>query len=329
MKKIIIILVLVMGWCNFIKAEEVKTSTGVVIEEYVPEVIIEGKWGTGPGEFGNQVDENFPGTGRVYKPKSLAADSKGNIYILDVTNNQIQKFDKNGKYLKSIPVESFIGEHWGWEVIYNSDGSHAIIEGKEKPEGDFKIFQKLITPKKIQGVNIVIDSQDNMHYYCIRKNNGKETGEVWRFKDDKLAERRETEKKGRFEVEEDYIIQKHKVTNNIGKIIIKFRDGRKIEKKIESHRNLDENEKFAVGNPFVIDNGKKILISRSIGKYEKNLPYAKEIETYMDIYNSKGNLISTIKGNSSGEFDGYGNRYSMAVDSKGIIVTKFERKLIK
>jgi formylmethanofuran dehydrogenase subunit E-like metal-binding protein len=40
-------------------------------------------------------------------PKSLVVDSKGNIFLLDTFNNRIQKFDKEGKYIASISVESY------------------------------------------------------------------------------------------------------------------------------------------------------------------------------------------------------------------------------
>ena len=43
-------------------------------------------------------DENL----QFYKPLDIEQDSKGNIYILDSGNNRIQKFDKDGNFIKSI-----------------------------------------------------------------------------------------------------------------------------------------------------------------------------------------------------------------------------------
>ena len=78
----------------------------VPIEEYVPKGIIEGKWGTGPGEFGtwgqfvNSEEES-------YQPSSIAIDNQGNIYILDLVNERIQKFDSNGRFLMKFSTDTF------------------------------------------------------------------------------------------------------------------------------------------------------------------------------------------------------------------------------
>ena len=41
------------------------------------------------------------GNGQFSKPRGIAADSKGNIYVADQGNNRVQKFDADGKYLTS------------------------------------------------------------------------------------------------------------------------------------------------------------------------------------------------------------------------------------
>ncbi|MEW6104568.1 MAG: hypothetical protein AB1630_12265 [bacterium] len=71
-------------------------------EEYVPRVIIEGRWGTEIGEFGLTAWEGEPEW-----PTSFVLNSKGEICILDHINNRIQIFSNSGKYLNSIPVESY------------------------------------------------------------------------------------------------------------------------------------------------------------------------------------------------------------------------------
>jgi hypothetical protein len=142
----------------------------VPIEEYVPKVIIEGKWGTGPGEFGYDGfnPEDFSPNSAVFgpddliHPRSLSVDSKGNIYILDVANNRIQKFNKNGKHLTDLKVDSWSG--------YELD-----------PEKGWWY--------KVRGINIVIDSKDNLYYYLKRTKDGKETGEVWQFRNDKMVKK--------------------------------------------------------------------------------------------------------------------------------------------
>jgi len=43
-------------------------------------------------------DENY----LLYRPVDVARDSEGNIYILEMGNTRIQKFDRNGTYIMTI-----------------------------------------------------------------------------------------------------------------------------------------------------------------------------------------------------------------------------------
>lgn len=191
---VIIIGVVVMSSISMFSEEkgkevyEVELSSGVVENEvYEERVVVRGRWGVGAGEFGiayayvsrneNLIEPIKPLQDPVY-PKSLAVDSRGNIYILDVVNNRIQKFSNDGRYILEIPVESFIG---------------AKVIKKEYKEFDEYKVEGLV---KTLGVNIVIDSQDNLYYYCVKQEYDKDKGimvakkgEVWMFKDDKLVKR--------------------------------------------------------------------------------------------------------------------------------------------
>jgi hypothetical protein len=180
MKKMILFAVSMLAVGN-LAAQKPSTAAGQVpIEEYVPKVIIEGKWGTGPGEFG--MASRFPlGYFEQYKPSSLAVDSKGNIYILDFVNNRIQKFDKTGKYLMGVPVEGMKGELAGY---CDEDTCY-----EEPPAPNQKIERKVMGQLNVQGINIVIDSKDNLYYYLKRVKDGKESGEVWQFRNDKLVKK--------------------------------------------------------------------------------------------------------------------------------------------
>lgn len=174
--------ILTLGWAVVQGQTSTDTATEQVqIEEYVPRVIIEGKWGTGPGEFGIYYDINEAEQfGIPYPtPNSIAVNSKGEIYILDLLNNRIQKFDSEGKYLLSISVFGLTNEK-GESSIMSSPYS-GLITGL-KTDTIFGLSDK---PVKIKGINIVIDSQDNLYYYLIRQKENK--GEVWQFKDDKLV----------------------------------------------------------------------------------------------------------------------------------------------
>jgi hypothetical protein len=182
--------------------DSIEISSEVPVYEYVPKVIIEGKWGRGPGEFGvawtyaHDVTLPESPSGSMSEPiypGSLAVDSKGDIYILDTVNNRIQKFDKEGKYLLSIEVESYAGNEqpiW-YGKVKREDGSEGldVVDSKDKQGNIIGVDRwfPFYWPITVQGINIVIDSKDNLYYYLKRIKDGKESGEVWEFNDDKLV----------------------------------------------------------------------------------------------------------------------------------------------
>ena len=165
---------------------ETISTDNVPIQEYVPKVIIEGKWGTGEKEFGRQGDFDYD-----LKPGSLAVDSVGNIYILDFVNNRIQKYSGEGKHVKDIQIDGLKGPIQCWAVKRYDEETKEIIwsvgSSSVKPNNVLDSdLQAYIWPPEIQGINIVIDPKDTLYYYLKRIKNGKETGEVWEFKGDKL-----------------------------------------------------------------------------------------------------------------------------------------------
>jgi len=190
MNRIIAGFVIMLLPCAALAQEASTAADQVPIEEYVPKVIIEGKWGTGPGEFGRQGDFDYD-----LKPGSLAVDSKGNIYILDFVNNRIQKYSGEGKHLLDIPIDGLRGPVQCWAVKrYDEKEPDGYIwsvgSTAEKPVGvPDSDLQAYIWPPEIQGVNIVIDAKDSLYYYLKRNKDGKESGEVWQFKNDKLVKK--------------------------------------------------------------------------------------------------------------------------------------------
>jgi len=48
--------------------------------------------------LGSERDDNY----LFYRVWDVQADAQGNIYVLDSGANRIQKYDKNGKYLRTI-----------------------------------------------------------------------------------------------------------------------------------------------------------------------------------------------------------------------------------
>jgi len=96
-------------------------------EKYVKKVIIEAKWGDGPGEFG--YGPGGPGCG----PSSIDIDAMGNIYILDNMHGAVKKYNTDGKLLVEYKHESFhsasniVVDNTGNMYIETADATHNII----------------------------------------------------------------------------------------------------------------------------------------------------------------------------------------------------------
>lgn len=61
-------------------------------------VVVHGTWGDGPGEFGRIAEEN------VFGPELYTIDTAGNLVILDSLNDRLQVFDRQGRFVRSVPV---------------------------------------------------------------------------------------------------------------------------------------------------------------------------------------------------------------------------------
>jgi len=320
----------------------------VVTEEYVPKVVIEAKWGTNKGEFGR----SSLGEGTIlYQPDSLAVDSKGNIYILDIVNNRIQKFDKEGRYIKSLRVESYKG----WAEIEKV----GIPIDWDNPQGEVKwVNYKYIHPVKALGINIAIDSEDILYYYCIKDSmiqdsegkwveNPSAVGEIWQFKDDVLVRKWEVPVGDELVIEED--------VDGKEKVWIKgFPDGKvynatdkKWLTKEEYQRIVDmvwEKKICKIGSIKVEKEGYvfKILTPKGeqikvITDIEKKFTpilvgnkliriYDKQKKLYK-YYNFAGNLIKVEKPiipSPDDYIDKRGNVYELIINSTGLRIKKWE-----
>ncbi|HAX61209.1 MAG TPA: hypothetical protein DCX95_01420 [Elusimicrobia bacterium] len=150
------------------------TTEQVQLEEYVPRVIIEGKWGTGPGEFG--VAEGYQ-----ILPKKITVDNKENIFILDTANSRIQKFDKNGKHLFSIPIKSFQKnwyydkngpiagsiEKYSTDVWTDDENQLYVLNIPKDDKRDIEIYENGKTFK----TRMTINKKEVESYKKVKKNN--------------------------------------------------------------------------------------------------------------------------------------------------------------
>ncbi len=94
--------------------EEVVKSAKVVSELFTKQVIINAKWGKGPGEFELEpLPESYE-----YRT-SFTIDEDGNAFIEDPNNQRINVFSKEGRFKRSVPVP----EEWG------KDLRSSIVEG--------------------------------------------------------------------------------------------------------------------------------------------------------------------------------------------------------
>lgn len=288
---------------------ETINADNVPIEEYVPKVIIEGKWGTGPGEFGYDgfylegfvpKSASFTPDDFIY-PRSLAIDSKGNIYILDIANNRIQKFDAIGKYQTEFKVDSWSG------YKKRQDGNDGYV-------------------CEIKGINVVIDSKDNLFYYLKRIKDEKETGEVWKFKHDKLVRKINTDPKSIDDPKNPKGIpySQHPARNWLDTDLEPEKNGffvavEKERKKALEFKLTDDEEMYG---------HKKAVYDKLNQTWKVRVKSKTKIWDYM--YNSSGKLFKKIEAHYLSQFtDSRGSYYFIDTAETGVVIRKDELVRVK
>lgn len=164
------------------------------VETYSPEIIVEGGWGEGPGEFGlawtypNSLANESP-SGRIepFYPLSIAVNSRGEVYILDPVNDRIQKFSSAGTYLLSLRVEAYAGPEapiWYGQTP-GDDGKMIFDRVREKREGKLGVDRwfPFYDPITTRGINILIDAQDTLYYYRRKHETKLKEGNPLRYSD--------------------------------------------------------------------------------------------------------------------------------------------------
>ncbi|MDD5066370.1 MAG: hypothetical protein PHF84_04930 [bacterium] len=303
----------------------------VITEEYVPKVIIEGKWGTNAGEFGRDMKNPIEDVEKV--PDSLAVDSKGNIYILDAVNNRIQKFNNEGKYILSLPVDSWRGE---------------VREGMSRPVNG--VYKPCIDPTEAEGINIAMDDDDNLYYYgrkkskeAIRKYVNDKPVKKWEVKLDheKLRKDKKIEVKDekgravgdivsdyqggtRFEPIKNYEVEKKKLGKDTERVTIKFMDGGRMEKEVKAHRELKDTDLLSQTSLKILNKKNEVIFSKPRIFNKKTLKWEGEHFSY--VYDLNGNLKSVLKGEPP--FHNDGNDYDITINQSGLIIKRIEKQQI-
>lgn len=80
----------------------VNVLSGTTTEQYESRIIIDVKRGNGSDEIGILMAPDS----MCYGPGSFDVDGNGTIYLLDSVNRRIMVFNRNGKLVRSFPVES-------------------------------------------------------------------------------------------------------------------------------------------------------------------------------------------------------------------------------
>lgn len=287
--------------------QTVSNDANVPIEEYVPKVIIEGKWGSAPGEFGRA--SRFPlGEFEQYIPSSLAVNSKGDIYILDYVNNRIQKFTQDGKYLASISVEGLTGVLAGYCVV---DTCYEV-----PPVPGLKYDRPVMGEIVTVGVNIVIDSKDTLHYYLKRVKDGKETGEVWEFKNDKLVNKGSPNS---FRGVQAGIAKEKYVDPKVDAEIKESSIAKNFSAADKKNRQLS----FRLDNGEALHGQRRVVYDEGIKKWTVRIKKGGKV--WDKFYGPSGKLLSVRQVPELSEFsDSKGSYYFIETNSTGLAIRKNE-----
>jgi hypothetical protein len=152
-KKILIVLMIgcfLLGMATRAEAENAlksTTTTGSSVEsednvKYIPKVIIEARWGNGPGEFGFSPDPDVPSA--ATGPCGLVVDSD-KLYILDAVNRRINAYSDGGSFLRAIDLKKESLEllffNPGFTALEKDGENNFYLLGYDSPSGGSKILK--------------------------------------------------------------------------------------------------------------------------------------------------------------------------------------------
>lgn len=302
------------------------------MEKYVPKVIIKGKWGNKPGEVG--LPEEL-GLGGPCNLNSLILDNEGYIYILDSANpnNRIQKFDKIGNYVESIPITSwyeirslYIDSENNIYTLTYSSFYYGVIERYYKDIG----WKEICRVDSEIGCRIKKDIKGN--WYIISGN--KCSYQVTKGEDPiPIQEQKKMKKEGiKGEGKNPF---SYKITyEKENRYITILNDDREIKKKILICRE-EEYIKFLKADE---EENIYIIVKKYQPPDEKEIEEKEISKAELWKYNKNGSIIAKIKMSwyidtrfitplsNAIAIDNVGNIYQLKTLKNGIQVIKWERK---
>jgi len=80
------------------------------------------------GEHLFNIDQEGDGEGQLSGPQGVAVDEDGSILVCDQTNNRVQVFNKDGKFVSMLGGGN-VEFSYPWDVIVLSDGGVAVVDG--------------------------------------------------------------------------------------------------------------------------------------------------------------------------------------------------------
>ncbi len=308
------------------------------------------------GERGSTDKVSYSFGTPIYTPSAMGVDKKGYIYIGDMVNNRVQKYDKNGKFIKTIPNKT--ENIWDVRRIYIFDNENIYLFSNDTETGILIITQEGDViyndiPKfsiNVQRQDSSIVKADKVYYftgsylndgteeeivYDSKKNKKQKRDYKTRLKNDKIEEIEKIEKEGNSK-----ILNKIHIDDNTEEILTRdISDLRYYNKRLRKDRsNKDDNE----------DELYKVPIKGSSQYHPILFGYDKDSNSYwydtspkdkdtilnIYVYNREGKLLKYFQSIDIGDaqtdtpptVDIYGNVYSMQPLLKdGLIVWKYER----
>ncbi len=85
--------------------------------------------------------ESSPGDGRLHRPAGLAVDDQGSIYVADWGNQQVQVFDREGRFIGALRGDATIPSKWA-EDYFAANPDEAAARGKADLEPEISRDQE-------------------------------------------------------------------------------------------------------------------------------------------------------------------------------------------